>query len=76
MEEVQIKDMEYNIPFAKNQADSLNSRAKNANGSRKPSIYIGYVNDHLYVEMAHFLRHEIACSFLSADDTFGGSHKL
>ena len=76
LDEVQTEDMDASIPFAKAQADSLNPGVKNEDGSRKPSTYVGHVDDHLYAEVAEFLRRAIACSFVAADDAFGGSHKF
>lgn len=76
LEEVQIEYMDISIPFAKAQANSLNTGVKNVDGSRKSSTYVGYVGNHLYAEVAKFLCRAIACSFVSANDTFGGSHEF
>ena len=68
--------MDDSIPFTAAQADSLNPGVINKDGSRRPSQYVGHVDDQLYTEVLEYLRRVIACSFVSADNTFGGSHEF
>ena len=71
---IETEDMDDSIPFTAAQADSLNPGVINKDGSCQPSQYVSHVDDHLYAEVLEYLRRVIACSFVSADDTFGGSH--
>ena len=74
---IKTEDMDDSIPFTAAQADSINPGVINADGSCRPSQYVGHVDDdHLYAEVMEFLRRVIACSFVSANDAFGGSHEF
>ena len=67
--------MNDDIPFAQANADAFNEGAYNLDGSRKPTAYVGHVDDHVYADVDKYLRRTIACSFVGAEESFGGSHK-
>ena len=67
--------MSDDVPFAQANADAFNEGAFNSDGSRKPATYMGHVDDHLTAEIEQYLRRAIVCSFIGAEEAFGGSHQ-
>ena len=77
--EERLKDMrteafDDNIDFAPANGDAHNAGVFNTDGTRMPPAFTGHVDDHIYADVIAELRKAVACSLVSADDAFGGSH--
>ena len=56
--------------------DSKNPGILDKDGNRLPPQYVAHVDDHLYADVEKYMPTTVACSVVSLDDVFGGSHKF
>ena len=74
---VTTEEMDPTIPFARVNSDSLNRGVVDrVTRKRFGPSFVGHVDDTLYVATKKDLKSMIACSFVAADETFGGNHKF
>jgi hypothetical protein len=62
--------------FAPAHKDSKNPGILDNDGNRLPPQYVAHVDDHLYADVEEYMPTTVACSVVSLDDVFGGSHKF
>ena len=62
--------------FAAAYKDSKNPGVLDGDGNRLPPQYVAHVDDHLYADVEAHMPTTVACSVVSLDDVFGGSHKF
>ena len=69
------EEVDTTLDFTQAERDSLNPGVFDDNDNRLGAVYVGHVDDTIYASTKVDLERTVACSLVSATETFGGNHE-